>query len=71
MKHIVLKYGTCLWLYLIYNIYTANSIKVDMDNSEMCNILMLYVKCPTNDEQNIVLNKISTSVALRDYNYSI
>ena len=46
----------------------ANSIKVDINNSQMANCNMHERK---NEGNNIVLNKINTSAALLDYKCSI
>ena len=48
---------------------TSNSIKVKINTSHaMCN---MQYECPTNDGENIVLNKFNTSVALRNFNHCI
>ena len=49
--------------------YTANSIKVGINNSQIANVQ--YAWTLQNDGNNIVLNKINTSAALLDNKYSI
>ena len=55
------------WTLTSFDRHTANSIKFDIDNSEMCNMSDQRII----EKIDAVSNKISTLVVLQDYKYSI